>query len=184
MLSRRHALAVIAASAVLSSAGAVAETVGYEIVSEPTWTPGTAIPAPNGPVILRIAGKAAAGETAFDMAALESLGLVRFTTPTNWTEGPTTFEGVLLSRVLEAVGADPSATILTMVALNDYRAPVPFEDAQKWPVMLALKENGHYLSTRDRGPLWVVYPQHLDADLGNYEMSARWVWQLAAIDIQ
>jgi len=190
MFSRRYIVGILAASAAsvfLSSAPVIADTAAYESVSEATWQPGTAIPAPKGPVILRITGKIAAasnGEVAFDMAGLESLGLVRYTTPTNWTERPTTFEGVLLSRVLEAIGADPSATTLTMVALNDYKAPVPLEDAHKWPVMLALKENGKYMSARDHGPIWVVYPQHMDADLGNYEMSARWVWQLGAIDVQ
>jgi hypothetical protein len=190
MFSRRQIVgmfAATAAAAICAFTPAIADTPGYEVVSNGAWTPGTAIPAPTGPVILRITGKIAAasnGEVAFDMAGLESLGVVRYTTPTNWTEGPATFEGVLLSKVLEAIGADPSATTLTMVALNVYRAPVPLEDAHKWPVMLALKENGKYMSVRDHGPIWVVYPQHLDADLGNYEMSARWVWQLGAISVE
>jgi hypothetical protein len=190
MFSRRHILGLlvaVAANAVLSFTPALADTAAYEVVSAATWQPGMAIPTPKGPVILRITGKIAAasnGEVAFDMAGLESLGLVRYTTPTNWTTGVTTFEGVLLSKVLEAIGADPSATTLTMVAINDYKAPVPLDDAHKWPVMLALKENGKYMSVRDHGPIWVVYPQHLNADLGNYEMSARWVWQLGAIDVE
>jgi hypothetical protein len=190
MFSRRLVAGMLAATAAVAVCGftpAIADTPAYEVVSESTWTPGSAIPAPTGPIVLRISGKigaAANGEVAFDMAGLESLGVVRYTTPTNWTEGPATFEGVLLSKVLEAIGADPSATTLTMVALNDYRAPVPMADAHKWPVMLALKENGKYMSVRDKGPIWVVYPQHIDADLGNSEMSARWVWQLAAIDVE
>jgi hypothetical protein len=190
MFSRRQFVGIFAAAAacaVLSFSPAIADTAAYEVVSQPTWQPGMAIPAPKGPIVLRISGKIAAasnGEVAFDLAGLESLGLIRYTTPTNWTESPTTFEGVLLSKVLEAIGADPSATTLTMVALNDYKAPVPLEDAHKWPVMLALKENGKYMTARDHGPIWVVYPQHTDADLGNYEMSARWVWQLGAIDVQ
>src|ERR1700752_2444894 len=105
MFSRRQILGILVATAAsaISFAPAFADTPPYEVVTEPTWKPGTAIPAPTGPVILRITGKIAAasnGEVAFDLAGLESLGLVRYTTPTNWTEGPATFEGVLLSKVL------------------------------------------------------------------------------------
>jgi len=190
MFSRRLIIGILAAAAAGATTSFTpvhADTTPYQVVSEPTWKPGMAVPAPTGPVILRISGKIAAasnGEVAFDLAGLESLGVVRYTTPTNWTDGPATFDGVLLSKVLEAIGADPSATTLTMVALNDYKAPVPLEDAHKWPVMLALKQDGKYMSVRDKGPIWVVYPQHLSADLGNYEMSARWVWQLGAIDVE
>ncbi len=179
------AFLALTASAAISDARAST----YDVVSEPTLTPGSPIPAPRGPVVLRISGKIASvsggeGEIAFDMPTLERLGMVRFTTPTNWTQGPTTFEGVLLSRVLEAVGADPSATTLTMTALNDYAAPVPAADATEWPVMLAVKENGQYMSVREHGPIWVVYPQHAFPELGTNDYLSRWVWQLAKIDVQ
>ncbi|HVR67962.1 MAG TPA: hypothetical protein VMT98_15050, partial [Verrucomicrobiae bacterium] len=96
MFSRRQIVGMLAASAAAAICGftpAIADTPAYEIVSDGTWTPGTAIPTPTGQVILRISGKIAAasnGEVAFDMAGLESLGVVRYTTPTNWTEGPAT----------------------------------------------------------------------------------------------
>jgi hypothetical protein len=157
----------------------------YEVVSQPSLKAGEPIPAPTGPVVLRVRGRIAGGqEIAFDMATLERLGVVRFTTPTSWTDKPVTFDGVLLSKLLELVGADAGATTLTMVALNDYQAPVPIEDAHKWPVILATKENGAYMPVREHGPLWVVYPQHAYPELGGRDYVSRWVWQLASITVQ
>ena len=180
--------AAIGVLMVSQSGAPVAGSAVYDVVSEPTLRPGTPIPAPAGEVVLRVRGMigAAAGaeEVAFDMPTLERLGLVRFTTTTSWTEGPVTFEGVLLSSLLEAVGADQSATTLVLTALNDYAASMPVSDAKTWPVMLAIKENGQYMSPREHGPMWVVYPQHAYPQLGRRDFASRWVWQLAKISVQ
>lgn len=183
-------VAAIAVLMVLSQAsGAFSASTVYQVVAEPTLEPGSPIPEPTGPVVLRVSGDIAppAGgraEVAFDRATLERLGVVRFTTPTSWTEGPTTFDGVLLASVLRAVGAAPDATNLVLTALNDYQALVPAVDATRWPVMLAFRENGRELTLRDRGPLWVIYPQHAYPELGRRQYLSRWVWQLATISVE
>jgi len=157
----------------------------YETVREATLKPGMPIPEPTGPVILTVSGKIRSGKPVrFDLATLESLGLIRFTTPTNWTAEPSEFEGVLLSALLDAVGVDPAATTLNFTALNDYEGPAPIVDCRKWPVMLALKRAGEYMSRRDRGPVWVIYPQHAYPELGQREYFSRWVWQLKAITVE
>ena len=170
------------------TAAPVAGSAVYDVVSEPTLRPGMPIPAPAGEVVLRVRGMigdaSGADEIAFDMPTLERLGLVRFTTTTSWTEGPVTFEGVLLSSLLDAVSADQGATTLVLTALNDYAVSIPVSDAKTWPVMLAVKENGQYMSPREHGPMWVVYPQHAYPQLGRRDFASRWVWQLAKISVQ
>jgi hypothetical protein len=157
----------------------------YEAVSEPSQKPGMAIPEPTGPVILTVSGRIESGKPiGFDLATLESLGLIRFTTLTNWTTEPATFEGVPLSALLDVVGADTAATVLNLVALNDFESPAPIADGRKWPVMLALKRDGEYMSRRDRGPVWVIYPQHAYPELGQRDYFSRWVWQLKAITVK
>jgi hypothetical protein len=161
----------------------------YTVVKKPTLKPGMAVPAPSEPVILTVKGDIAVGPgkaavARFDIPDLEKLGVVRFTTPTSWTDGPTTFEGVLLSSLLKFVGADDDAEKLELRALNDYKAEIPAGDANKWPVMLALKENGEYMPIRTHGPVWVVYPQHAYPKLGKREYLSRWVWQLKEITVK
>jgi hypothetical protein len=179
-------LALAAASvAALPTAAGAQSSKAYQTITEPGLKPGMEIPEPAGPVVLTVNGRIrSAKPVRFDLATLESLGLIRFTTPTNWTKEPATFEGVLLSALLDVVGADPAATSLKLTALNDYENPAPIADGRKWPVMLALKREGEYMSRRDRGPIWMIYPQHAYPEVGQREYLSRWVWQLKAITVE
>jgi hypothetical protein len=187
-LRNASAGAALSVLALLGQAGDVlAGPNAYEVVREPTLMPGDPIPEPTGPVVLEVTGRIKAGENGtvrFDMATLERIGLVRFATTTAWTEEPVTFDGVLLSRMLEVVGADPNAASLVLTALNDYHASMPISDARQWPVILAIKENGDYMSMRRHGPIWVVYPQHAYPELNSRKYVSRWVWQLARITVE
>ena len=98
----------------------------------------------------------------FDVATLESLGVVRFNTETAWSDNAITFEGVLFANLLDAVGASDGAAALNITALNDYAIEIPIEDARNLLTMLALKADGKYMSVRDKGPLWPVYPRRIN----------------------
>jgi hypothetical protein len=179
---RRLSVLILCISATFDSYAAASV---YETVSEPSLKPGMEIPAPKGPTVLKVSGRIRGGkEIAFDLQTLEKLGIIRYTTLTSWTKDPATFDGVPLSTLLDVVGADPGASTMVVTALNDFKSAIPISDARTWPVMLALKENGQYLSRRERGPLWVVYPQHAYPDLGKREYLSRWVWQLASIQVE
>jgi hypothetical protein len=178
-------MAVAFSPAAFSSAAVAQSSKDYQTVTEPALKQGMEVPEPTGPVVLTVKGRIKSGKPVrFDLATLESLGLIRFTTPTSWTTEPATFEGVLLSALLDVVGADPAAKSLTLTALNDYESPAPIADGRKWPVMLALKRDGEYMSRRDRGPIWMIYPQHAYPEAGKREYLSRWVWQLKAITVE
>jgi len=127
--------------------------------------------------------RAEAGVT-FDIPTLERLGLIRFTTTTAWTDGLITFEGVLLSRLLEVLAMPSDVTELAMTALNDYQVVIPVVDVHTWPVMIALKRDGQYMSVRNKGPLWVVYPRHAFPELAQAKHNSKWIWQLKEMVIR
>ena len=160
----------------------------YGIVTPGTLQPGSPVPSPTKPVVLTVRGRMglAPMETAVmcDIPTLERIGLIRFTTPTAWTDGLVTFEGVLLSRLLEVLAVPGDVTALTMAALNDYQVTIPVTDVRTWPVMLALKRDGQYMSVRNKGPLWVVYPRHAFPELAQTKYNARWIWQVKEIVIR
>ena len=165
----------------------IASTV-YDVVSPGTLASGSPIPPPTEPVVLTVRGRlglthAEAGVT-FDMPTLERLGLIRFATPTAWTDGLVTFEGVLLSRLLEVLTVPGDVTALTMTALNDYQVVIPAADVHTWPVIIALKRDGQYMSIRNKGPLWVVYPRHAFPELEQAKHNSKWIWQLKEIVIR
>ncbi len=141
------------------------------------------LPKPSAGVILTVTGSIANtnqdGKAEFDAAMLEKIGTARVQTSTPWTEGRPTFEGVLMRDLLERLGA--RGTTVTVVALNDYKLQIPTADFTKYPVLLASKMNGETLRIRDKGPLWLVYPQDEFPELQNKPTQAKWVWQIKEI---
>ena len=122
------------------------------------------------------------GAAEFDRKMLEDMGLSAFETTTAWDEGAVHFEGVLVRRLLEAVAA--SGEVAHARALNAYHVEIPLRDAMTYDVLLALKMNGAYMTMRDRGPLWVVYPQSAHPDLDRPEVHQRWIWQLESLEVR
>ena len=143
------------------------------------------LPAPTGPVVLTISGAIgntnASGVAEFDQAMLDRLVQHSVTSETPWYDGAQTFDGVLISAVLNAVGATGSA--LTVAALNGYSAEIPVSDAQDHPVILASRVNGDLLSVRDKGPLFVIYPFDSSPELFNEVYFGRSVWQVTSLTV-
>lgn len=141
------------------------------------------LPTPAGKSILTISGqitKKNVGETArFDRTMLEGMKQDEFETTTPWYTGPVKFEGVRMSRLLDAVGA--AGKSVTAVALNDYTTDIPISDFEKYNVILALKRNGADMPVSDKGPLFIVYPFDSVAELKSQQFYSRSAWQVAKI---
>ena len=144
------------------------------------------LPQPQGPVILTVFGAIAntnaEGVAQFDRNMLESIGLSEFSTMTAWFEDEVHFEGVLARELLAVVAAE--GEVVHAKALNDYRVEIPLDDFLTYDVLFALKMNGSYMKIRDKGPIWVVYPQNAHEELDKPEIHSRWIWQLESIEIR
>lgn len=170
-IHRRGLFAIAAAGAV----GMVARSAG-------AGTPS----APAGKVILTVDGKIdphnVDGTVRFDRDALERLGTQSFTTTTPWHRQPTTFEGIPLDRLMQAVGA--TGDHITALALDDYSTDIPIEDFRKYHTILALKHDGEYMPVRDKGPLFIVYPYDSDPELKYQKFYNRSAWQVSHIIVK
>lgn len=141
--------------------------------------------APRGDVVVVVTGKISNtnqdGAAAFDLAMLENLPGLSKTLETPWTEQATTFSGPRLQALLDAVGAQGSK--LLVKALNDYSAEIPMKDATDFETILAAKMDGDYMSVRDKGPLFLIYPFDTHPELFNEKYFARSVWQISEIEV-
>jgi hypothetical protein len=139
---------------------------------------------PTGPVVLTITGAIAEtnapGKAEFDQAMLDALGADTVKTSTEWTEGKPSWEGVRLSRVLDAVGAKGTAVLAT--ALNDYSGEIGMDVIRDYPVLLATGMNGEPLAA-DKGPIWIIYPIDDYPELLERD-DLLWAWQLATVDVR
>lgn len=162
----------------------LAAAVGLTAALLPYRAP--ALDAPKGDVILTVTSKKldhpnVNGAAHFDMHMLEALAGRKGQMETPWTEGAVTFSGPLLRSVIEAAGAHGSN--IKVIALNDYAADLPIEDAMSIDTMLATRMDGNLMSVRDKGPLFLVYPFDKDRSLFNEKYFARSVWQIRAIEV-
>jgi hypothetical protein len=162
----------------------VALTMAQLLAGGPGWS--AELPAPTGPVLLTVTGRIAAtntdGAALFDRALLASLGEATVRTSTPWTDGVVEFAGVSLAALLEAVGAAGQTGHFT--AANDYAVDLDLAELRRYPVLLAMRQDGRELSLRDRGPLWVVYPRDDHPELMRPLNNSKWIWQVRSIDIR
>ncbi len=144
-----------------------------------------ALETPTATVVLTITGRVRkpnqGSEAQFDMAMIEHLPQASFTTRTPWYAQPRQFTGPLLRDVLRAAGAH--GTLLRARALNDYRVDIPFEDTQRYDIVVARLLDGAPMAVRDRGPLFVVYPFDAQPELRNAVYYSRSAWQLKSIEV-
>ncbi len=148
--------------------------------------PAAALQPAKGKVILTVSGQVSEKNTAntaeFDLAMLEKLPQQSFTTMTPWDKQPITFSGPLLRDVLAATKA--TGTTIKAVALNDYQTTIPFDDAQKFDVILARLMNGKPIPVKTKGPLFIVYPYDAKPELRSSLYYERSAWQLKSMTIE
>ena len=158
----------------------------YTEVRDATFDMTEGFGSPTGPVVLTIGGNISESNTEdgtleLDIDQLESLPLVEYETPDLQAEGGVvTFSGVLLTDLLDAVGAR-DITSLHTTALNDYSIDIPASDLDH-AVMVATRVNGERMSVERYGPTRIVYPYGTE-NLDPVEYDPRWIWQLAEIDV-
>ena len=147
--------------------------------------PAFALEAPRGPVVLTVSGRVRnpneGAAAQFDMAMLAALPQQSFITRTPWYTQPRRFTGPLLRDVLKAAGA--SGTALRLMALNDYRVDMPFDDTQRHDVLLARLLDEQPMAVRDKGPLFVIYPFDSRPELRSAVYYSRSAWQLRTIEV-
>lgn len=147
--------------------------------------PARALEPPSAAVVLTISGQVRnpndGKQAQFDMPMLERMPQTSFSTRTPWYSQARQFTGPLLRDVLRAAGAHGS--VLRARALNDYRVDIPFEDPQRFDIVIARLLDGAPMPVRDRGPLFVVYPFDSVPELRNAVYYSRSAWQLRAIEV-
>ena len=160
---------------------------GYQIVAPASIGPTEAIPAPSGQEVLAISGlvtaKNGGDALRFDISTLEQLGLVEYSVHDPWLKDTFTYTGVLLSDLLKYAGTFHTARSVHMVALDDYQVDIPIADINKWPILLATRSNGEYLSVDSYGPTRIIYP-YGSHTIDQTSHNDLWIWSLKSIEVR
>ncbi len=122
------------------------------------------------------------GEQTFTLAQLDALPQTTVTTITPWTNGKHSYQGVRLNVLLDQLGI--TANTIKATALNAYWAKLPVDDARKYPVLLATRQDGQVLTRRNKGPIFIIYPLSDYPDLDQERTHSFMVWQAVRIDAE
>lgn len=117
-----------------------------------------------------------------DLTAIEHMPKHHVVTSTPWTNGVSTFDGVLLRDLLHQLGFAGSTVRFT--ALNDYAIDIPTADFEQYDVLLAYATDGRPMSVRDKGPLWVIYPLDEHPEINTSETLSKMIWQVRRMDLE
>ncbi len=143
-----------------------------------------ALEAPEDRVMLTVDGNIsttnAVGQALFDRTMLSDLDWQTIETYTSFTKGLNRFSGPSIASLLEAVGAQGAE--FRAVAADDYAVTISIEDAKKHGAILAMEHNGEQMGIRNKGPIWIVYPQS-EAEAESHKYYVQMIWQLVRIEV-
>lgn len=118
----------------------------------------------------------------FTEAEFMALPQASIVTGTAWTP-KARWDGPRMDTVLKFVQA--SGTRLRMAAVDDYYITIPWEDMQRWGIVLAHSCDGERLRRNRWGPLFVIYPRDdYPRELNTPMTEAKFIWQVVRIDVE
>ena len=136
---------------------------------------------PRGDIVLTVTGAitqfTAEGSYQLDMKTLRSLPYSTITTPDPHLDATIEYGGVLLTDLLELVGAD-DATTITIVAKDGYSAVVHVSDLHTG-ILLAYTADGQDIPEKTGGPIKVIYSQDAQTLYG----PEAWAWWVTNVEI-
>jgi hypothetical protein len=140
---------------------------------------------PTGPPLLTVSGRIGVTNdpagASFDRAMLDALPQGRFLTTNSWDPERRAYSGPWLKDLLATVGA--TGRRIRVTALNDYAVTMPMPAEQPFPPILASRIDDQPISTRGKGPLWIMYDFASDPAVRTKEIEAWAVWNVKAIEV-
>ncbi|SFO90119.1 hypothetical protein SAMN05216601_103196 [Ectopseudomonas composti] len=92
--------------------------------------------------------------------------------------------GVPLQQLLRHIPDADNGRPLHTTALNDYSVLIPYEDIQRYDPLVAYQLDGRFMSIRDYGPLYLIYPFDDHPELHQQMFYNRSIWQLSEIHVE
>ncbi|AFY49952.1 hypothetical protein Nos7524_4186 [Nostoc sp. PCC 7524] len=89
------------------------------------------------------------------------------------------FRGVPVSTLLQKFGYQSDVTEVTFIAYNSYQVTVNLQDLLKYPIILAIANNGKPMSRNQGGPIYLVFPHTQYPHLKQQYPDSFWVFYVS-----
>lgn len=135
----------------------------------------------NAQVSLKIVSASLGVQKILTETDLMALPQVQVTTSNEYVDGEKTFSGPLVRDIFMLCGINATGTV-RLIAVNEYQVDIAVEEFYKYDVILATSMDGVALTSRDKGPIWLIYPMNDHKELQAPVFSRRLIWQLVALE--
>jgi len=166
-------------------APAASPSIASTPIAAPSLRPGQPVPTPATTPVLTLTGKIGvtnAGEALhLDVATIDAVGLRQVSLYEPWVKKTTSFQGVWLADLLKVAGVPPSAAVVHLTALDDYKVDLTMADVAAGGIFLATKTgDGRPIPISDGGPTRIVFV----GDVPSGRSADQWIWSLQTLDVQ
>jgi hypothetical protein len=136
----------------------------------------------GSPPVLTITGNVPHAPVSLSVDELEAMGLESMTTVTPWHDGPVTFEGIPMERLMAHAGVETGQ--IEVAALNNYFVQMPLDAVIKAEGLVATRKNGTRMPVPDKGPLFLIFPFSDRPELKTESYYSWSVWQIRQITVK
>jgi hypothetical protein len=116
------------------------------------------------------------------MPTLERLGLAEYSVQDPYRLEEVTYTGVLMSDLREYLEVSESSENFHIVALDDYRVDLSFADVERWPILLATRSDGEYMSLENSGPTRIIFPYD-SFKIDPVRYNDLWIWNIDTMQV-
>lgn len=118
-----------------------------------------------------------------DMAMLEGIGMSVYDGKDPWL-GTKKYSGVLISDILKFAGATGNVVEVVTVAKDGKEVVIKIDDVNKFPIMLATKDNNKAIGTGVGGPIKLVFPYTTHPEVEKVYPKDEWSWYIVTIKVK
>jgi hypothetical protein len=136
-------------------------------------------PKATGTPLVTVTGKIKGGNYVLDQAAFDA-NSTELTYNDPWMGDGLKYKGILLSKLVELVKPDSSATIISLVATDGKAFDIPLTAGTKYNVMLARWVDGTLLDEKNGGPVKVAYPDDAKGTDPAFA-DENWAWWVVSV---
>ena len=141
------------------------------------------LPAPRGEPVLRIEGvtrgNVSAHVSEVDFATLDRAASKEITLREPFVKRKMAFKGIPMDELLRRAGADPSARMVRLHALDDYHVDLPMSDLRS-AGLLATRADGRKMAIAKGGPIRLVF----SGDGKTARDSDNWIWSIDSVRVK
>ena len=168
-----------------AAAPAASSSIASTVVRPASLRPGQPVPTPATTPVLTLTGKIGVtngGEALrLDLATIDAVGLREVSLYEPWVKKTTSFQGVWLADLLKVAGVQPSAAVVHLTALDDYKVDLTMAEVAAGGIFLATKTgDGRPIPISDGGPTRIVFV----GDVPSGRSADQWIWSLQTLDVQ